>query len=121
VTEPMRVPFGFATFVELHGQYQGEHMPTHLFAAIVQIPDDSDGIYQTWFFKLAGDQATVDADANRLAVAQMVFSLRPQGSPKPDLSSIEEKVADESEATQAPEQQDGPAAQDQDEEPTDTP
>jgi hypothetical protein len=95
VEDPLKIPFGFVTYVELHGQYQGEHNPTHLFAAIVQIPDDTDGIYQTWFFKMVGDEATVDARANRLGLAKMVFSLRPKGSAAIDLSSIDEREAEE--------------------------
>lgn len=90
VEQPMRVPYGYATFVELHGQYQGEHNPTHIFAAIVQIPAEDDSIFQTWFFKLAGDEATVDARENRLGMAQMILSLRPKGAGRPELPGIDD-------------------------------
>ena len=83
VSEPMRVPYGFATFVELAGQYQGEHMPTHLYAAIVQIPAQEGGVYQSWFFKLAGDAATIDS--NRRKMLRMVLSFRPEGAEAPNL------------------------------------
>lgn len=83
VSEPMAVPVGRATFVELAGQYQGEHVPTHVSAAIVQIPAEGGGTFQTWFFKLAGDAATVEA--NRLGMARMVLSFRPQGVQMPEL------------------------------------
>ena len=91
VEDPMRVPFGFATFVELHGQYQGEHSPTHIFAAIVQIPADDGSVYQTWFFKLAGDEATVTNKQNQLDVVMMVLNLRTKGADKPNLSGIRDR------------------------------
>jgi len=92
VSEPMRIPYGFATFVELAGQYQGEHMPTHLSAAIVQIPAEGGGVYQSWFFKLVGDQETIEA--NRLKMARLILSFRPEGEDAPNLP---EDAADETE------------------------
>ena len=79
VSESMAIPFGRATFVELHGQYQGDHYPTRISAAIVQIPAEGGGVYQTWFFKLAGDDATIE-DA-RLGMARMILSYRLKGDP----------------------------------------
>lgn len=83
VSEPMSISYGEAVFVELNGQYQGEHTPTHMSAAIVQIPAEGGGVFQTWFFKMVGDRATVDA--NRLGLAQIILSFRPEGAAAPDL------------------------------------
>ncbi|MBX2852890.1 MAG: hypothetical protein KTR15_14230 [Phycisphaeraceae bacterium] len=87
ISEPMNIGVGEATFIELHGQYQGEHMPTRIAAAIVQIPAEGGGVYQTWFFKLAGDDATLEA--NRTGMAQMVLTFRPKGVPRPVLPGLE--------------------------------
>lgn len=87
VSRPMNIDVGTATFVELHGQYQGEHMPTRIAAAIVQIPAEGGGVFQTWFFKLAGDEATVDA--NRMGMAQMLLTFRPKGVPRPALPGLD--------------------------------
>ena len=83
VSEPLRIPFGIATFVKLAGQYQGEHTPTHLSAAIVQIPAEGGGVYQSWFFKMVGDAATIEE--NNLKMARMILSFRPEGADAPDL------------------------------------
>lgn len=88
VSEPMSIGFGRATFVELHGQYQGEHMPTRLSAAIVQIPAEDGSVFQTWFFKLVGDDATIQA--NRTGMAQMILTFRPKGTPRPMLPGIDD-------------------------------
>ena len=98
VSEPMNIDVGTATFVELHGQYQGEHMPTRIAAAIVQIPAEGGGVFQTWFFKLAGDNATVDA--NRMGMAQMLLTFRPKGTPRPALPGLDEVEPDD-DATEA--------------------
>lgn len=91
VSEPMRIPVGEATFVELTGQYQGEHVPTHLSAAIVQIPAQGGGIYQSWFFKLVGDKETIEA--NRLKMARMILSFRPKGTDPPKLPDTDDEPA----------------------------
>ena len=83
VSEPLRIPYGIATFVKLAGQYQGEHTPTHLSAAIVQIPAEGGGVYQSWFFKMVGDAATIEE--NNLKMARMILSFRPEGADAPDL------------------------------------
>lgn len=94
--EPLAVPVGRATFVELAGQYQGEHMPTHLSAVIVQIPAEGGGVFQTWFFKLVGDEATVNA--NRWNMGKLILNFRPKGSPMialPELDEIDAAARDE--------------------------
>ncbi|MEO0475196.1 MAG: hypothetical protein AAF085_04375 [Planctomycetota bacterium] len=89
ISEPMSLGgIGIATFVELHGQYQGEHTPTRISAAILQIPSEGGGVFQTWFFKLAGDDATIEA--NRMGMAQMLLTFRPKGSPRPELPGLDE-------------------------------
>lgn len=88
VTGPIPSPIGLGeiTFADLHGQYQGEHMPSRIYAAIVQIPADGGGVFQTWVFKLAGDDATVQA--NRAGLAQMALTFRPKDIPRPDLPGL---------------------------------
>lgn len=88
VSKPMAIPVGQATFVELAGQYQGEFMPTHFSAVIIQIPAEDGGVFQTWFFKLAGDEATVNA--NRWGMGRMILSFRPKGTPMPALPGLDE-------------------------------
>lgn len=95
---PMPIGIGTVTFVELHGQYQGEHMPTRISAAIVQIPADDGSVYQTWFFKMAGDDATVDSEAVRMGLAQMVLTFRPKGTPRPPLPGLDEIKTGEADA-----------------------
>jgi hypothetical protein len=87
VSQPMSIPVGTATFVELHGQYQGPYLPTRISAAIVQIPAEGGGVFQTWFFKLAGDDATIEA--NRMALAKMILSFRPEGTEMPSLPGLD--------------------------------
>lgn len=83
VSRPMGVPVGEATIVELSGQYQGEHVPTHLLGAIVQVPAQDGSTFQTWFFKMLGDRQTINN--NRKKMLRMILSLRPEGAPAPDL------------------------------------
>ena len=87
VTDPIQIPVGTVTFVDLHGQYQGEHLPTRIYAAIVQIAAEGGGVYQTWFFKLAGDDATIKA--NRAGMAQLVLTFRPKGMDRPALPGLD--------------------------------
>lgn len=87
---PMPLGRGTITFVELHGQYQGEHMPTRISAAIVQVPKEDGSVFQTWFFKMAGDEATIDADSARMGLAQMVLTFRPKGTPRPALPGLDD-------------------------------
>ena len=96
----MNISVGNATFVELHGQYQGEYMPTRISAAIVQIPAEGGGVFQTWFFKLAGDDATIEA--NRMGMAQMILTFRPEGTPRPILPGLEGVEEDAGEAAEEP-------------------
>lgn len=79
VSQPLPVPIGSATMVEFAGQYQGPHLPTRLAGAVVQVPAQDGGVFQTWFFKLVGDRETVNA--NRLAMVRLILSLRPEGTP----------------------------------------
>lgn len=81
--ESLPIRIGRATLVEFEGQFQSPHLPTHLAGAIVQVPAQDGSVFQTWFFKLVGDQATVNA--NRAAMIRMVLSLRPKGTPPMDL------------------------------------
>lgn len=74
------------TVVELAGQYQGPFLPTRLAGAILQVPDAEGGVYQTWFFKMVGDDQTVVA--NRSKMLLMVLSLRPQGVAAPQLPGL---------------------------------
>lgn len=83
VSPPMGVPIGQATIVELSGQYQGEFVPTHLLGAIVQIPAQDGSVFQTWFFKMLGDEQTILQ--NRIKLVRMILTLRPEGVPAPDL------------------------------------
>eukprot|EP00752_Nemacystus_decipiens_P014107 g12543.t1 len=69
------------TFVDLHGQYQGEHMPTRIYAIIYQIASVDGGVFQTWFFKMAGDDETIEK--GRAGLAQMALTLRPEGANGP--------------------------------------
>lgn len=87
VSDPMPIGLGSATFVELHGQYQGEHYPTRLSAAIVQVPAEGGGVFQTWFFKLVGDDETIEA--NRMGLARMILTFRPEGTPRPVLPGLD--------------------------------
>ena len=89
VDGPFNIGVGQITFVDLHGQYQGEHMPSRIYAVILQIPAEGGGVFQTWVFKLAGDHETVEA--NRAGMAQMAFSFRPKGAPRLDLPSFGER------------------------------
>lgn len=100
VSEAMAIPVGQATFVELHGQYQGEHMPTRISAAIVSIAAEGGGVYQTWFFKLAGDEATIEA--SRLGMARMILSFRPKGTPMPALPGLDDVAPEQPEANDNP-------------------
>jgi len=88
VSQPMSIGVGKATFVELHGQYQGEQLPTRMSAAILQIPAENGGVFQTWFFKLVGDDATIEA--NRKGMAQMLLTFRPKSVPRPTLPGIDD-------------------------------
>ncbi|MFK7790878.1 MAG: hypothetical protein AB8C95_15475 [Phycisphaeraceae bacterium] len=92
VSQPMSIGVGNATFVELYGQYQGEHMPSRMSAAILQIPAEGGGVFQTWFFKLAGDDATIEA--NRTGMAQMILTFRPEGVPRPNLPGLDEPIGE---------------------------
>ena len=100
VSTPMQVTSGMATFVELHGQYQGEHNPTRISAAIVQLEAEGGGVYQTWFFKLAGDDATIEA--NRMGMAQMILTFRPKGTPRPDLPGLDAPAQAPDEVSEEP-------------------
>ena len=100
ISDPMQVTAGIATFVELHGQYQGPYNPTRISAAIVQLPAEGGGVYETWFFKLAGDEATIDA--NRIGMAQMILTFRPKGMERPDLPGIDAPVSVNDEASEEP-------------------
>ncbi|MEM6507070.1 MAG: hypothetical protein AAF711_16650 [Planctomycetota bacterium] len=91
ISQPMSMGVGDATFVELYGQYQGEHNPTRISAAIVQIPAEGGGVFQTWFFKLAGDDATIEQ--HRMGMAQMILTFRPAGTPRPVLPGLDEVEA----------------------------
>lgn len=73
---------GMVTFVDIHGQYQGEHYPTRIYAAIVQVPASDGRILQTWVFKLAGDEQVVEN--NRDGLVQMALTFRPSIFPRPD-------------------------------------
>ncbi len=97
LSQPMSIGFANATFVELHGQYQGEHIPTRMSAAILQIPAEGGGVFQTWFFKLVGDDATIEA--NRKGMAQMILTFRPKGTARPDLPGIDDIDASDGEST----------------------
>lgn len=66
------------TIVELTGQYQGPYVPTRLVGAIFQIPSKDGGILQTWFFKMVGDETTIQK--NWLAFARVFMSFRPEGA-----------------------------------------
>jgi hypothetical protein len=68
---------------EMHGQFQGAAVPSSMLTAVVTILDRDGRAFATWFFKLAGDEATVRA-AGR-ALGEMAFSLRPEGMDAPDL------------------------------------
>ena len=76
--------FGTVTIVNLSGQYQGENVPTHLLGAIVQLIAVDGSVYQTWFFKMLGDEETIRR--NGAPFLKMVISLRLQGEPAPDVS-----------------------------------
>lgn len=84
--KPLPVDVGTMYLIELHGQYKGEHMPTRISGAIIQLPSEG-GVYQTWFFKMAGDEATVAA--HRMGMAQMILTFRPKGTPRPNLPGID--------------------------------
>lgn len=104
VSQPMSVGVGEVTFVELHGQYQGEHMPSRISAAILQIPAEGGGVFQTWFFKLVGDDATIET--NRTGMAQMLLTFRPEGVPRPSLPGIDnlESIDEQAEPQEPTEQ-----------------
>lgn len=87
--DPMPIGINTLTFVDLHGQYQGEHHPTRIWAAIIQIPAKDGGVFQTWFFKMAGDDATIER--NRRGMAQMVLTFRPKGTPRPSLPGLDDE------------------------------
>lgn len=83
IHDPVVLPAGFTTFVELAGQYQGPHMPTHLAGAIIQVPSEDGTIVQTWFFKLVGDAKTVEKNQEKLL--RLIFGFRVKGTELPPL------------------------------------
>ncbi len=98
VSQPMPGPVGQITIVELTGQYQGPYVPTHLLGAIIQIAGPDGKVLQTWFFKMVGDQQTIND--NRLTFTRLFLSFRPAGSAPIDLP--DEFFVPEKPATQTP-------------------
>jgi len=84
------LPFGPGTlhFVEMEGDYINRHAPTTMVTAIFTFLDQSGRPFQTWFFKLTGDQATVERARDDFS--QVIVTFRRTGEPKPDLSELDQ-------------------------------
>ncbi|MEM9414766.1 MAG: hypothetical protein AAGA29_04720 [Planctomycetota bacterium] len=80
-------PWGTVWIVHITGQYAGPTVPDTMLAAIVRIVDPADPTgpaLVTWFLKLTGDRATVSDAAD--AMTEVIYSLRPEGTPRPELN-----------------------------------
>lgn len=89
ITPAFNLDYGAVTFVDLHGQYQGEFMPTRIYGALIQLPAEGGGVYQTWFIKLACDEQTFDSKDVRTGLVQMALTFRPKGTPRPMLPGVD--------------------------------
>lgn len=106
VSQPMPGPVGQITIVELAGQYQGPNVPTQLLGAIIQVPSPDGEVLQSWFFKMVGDEQTIDA--NRLQFTKLFLSFRPAGSEPIDLPESLFLPEDRSSQPAPPKQEDRP-------------
>jgi len=76
-------PMGTVWIVQIRGQYAGPTVPSAMLAAVVTIPDRAGRPFATWFLKLTGDSASVQRAGD--ALTRVIYSLRPEGTPMPEL------------------------------------
>jgi len=76
---------GVVWIVNIRGQYSNPNVPTGMLAAIVTVLDAGGRPVMTWFVKLTGDEASIRGAMD--AFTGLVYSLRPEGTPKPDLDA----------------------------------
>ncbi|XAM01646.1 hypothetical protein OT109_09655 [Phycisphaeraceae bacterium D3-23] len=118
-------PWGTVWIVHITGQYAGPSVPTAMLAAIVRIPDPANPqgpALVTWFIKLTGDRATVTAAADPMT--EVIYSLRPEGTPMPELNLPPNPAADPHagvpDAPPLTAEQDGPPEPDESVDPDDS-
>lgn len=71
--------------VRVRGQFSNPNVPTAMRAAIVTVLDPAGRPVVTWFVKLTGDEPALQRAMD--GFTGLVYSLRREGTPKPDLDA----------------------------------